>query len=214
MLHSLIKTWFHWVEAWGYPGVFLLMALESSIVPVPSEIVMPPAAFFAAQGKMNFWLVVVTGTAGSWFGSALSYWVAHLVGNPVLRKYGRFVMLGEEKLEQGENWLRAYGAGGIFLARFLPVVRHLVSIPAGVLKMDFAKFSIATILGAGAWCLVLSWFGQQVLGARPDLLDSPEAMISAVKAKLLYFVVGVCIFAALYVVMTMVRSRVKPVAKS
>jgi len=214
MLHSLIKTWFHWVEAWGYLGVFLLMALESSIVPVPSEIVMPPAAFFAAQGKMNFWLVVLTGTAGSWVGSGLSYWIAQLVGNPVLRKYGRFVLLGPDKLEQGENWLRAYGAGGIFLARFLPVVRHLVSIPAGVLRMAFGKFSLATILGAGAWCLVLSVFGQQVLGARPDLLDSPEAMIAAVKAKLLWFVIGAFAFAGLYAVMTIVRSRATPVAKS
>jgi len=124
------------------------------------------------------------------------------------------VMLGPEKLEQGESWLRAYGAGGIFLARFLPVVRHLVSIPAGLLKMEFGKFSLATILGAGAWCWVLSVFGQQVLGAEPRLLDSPEAMIAAVKAKLLWFIVGACAFAALYVVMTIVRSRAAAVEKS
>ncbi len=207
MLHSLIRTWFHWVEAWGYLGVFLLMALESSIVPVPSEIVMPPAAFYAAQGKMSFALVVLAGTAGSWFGSAASYWISRMVGVPVLNKYGKYVLLGPDKLAIGESWILSYGAGGIFLARFLPVVRHLVSIPAGILKMGFARFSLATTLGAGLWCLILAWFGAQVLGASPDLLDSPEAMIAAVKHKLAWFIIAVVGFAVLYGVMTVVRSR-------
>lgn len=207
MLHTLLKTWFHWVEAWGYLGVFLLMALESSIVPVPSEVVMPPAAFWAAQGRMNFWGVVLAGTAGSWFGSAVSYWVSQWVGLPFLRRFGRYVFIGPDKLELAERWVQRYGTGGIFLARMLPVVRHLISIPAGILRMPFGRFSAATTVGAGIWCAVLSWFGAAVLGDAPQLLDSPEQMVAVMKAKLGWFVAGVVAFGALYAVMMWIRGR-------
>jgi membrane protein DedA with SNARE-associated domain len=207
MLHALIKTWFHWVEAWGYLGVFLLMALESSIVPVPSEVVMPPAAFWAAQGRMSLAGVILAGTAGSWFGSAVSYWVSRAVGLPVLQRFGKYVFIGPDKLDVGERWVLRYGAGGIFAARMLPVVRHLISIPAGILRMPFGRFSAVTTAGAGLWCAVLSWFGQQVLGDHPELLDSPEQMVSVIKGKLLWFVAAVVAFAILYAVMVYVRDR-------
>jgi len=207
MLHSLIRTWFHWVDAWGYLGVFLLMALESSIVPIPSEIILPPAAYYAAQGRMNLGLVILVGTAGSWFGAALSYFISRAIGVPALQRFGKYIMLPPEKLATGEAWVERFGAGGIFGARLLPVVRHLVSIPAGILKMPFGRFSLATVLGAGVWCAVLSWFGKEVLGDQPNLLDSPETMIAAVKAKLLWFVIAAAVFTGLYVLMTIVRSR-------
>jgi membrane protein DedA with SNARE-associated domain len=209
-----VRTWFHWVDAWGYLGVFLLMALESSIVPVPSEIVMPPAAYYAAQGRMNLALVILAGTAGSWFGSAASYFISRAIGIPALEKFGRYVMVGPDKLALGERWVERFGAGGIFGARLLPVVRHLVSIPAGILKMPFGRFSAATVIGAGLWCSVLSWFGKEVLGDRPDLLDSPETMIAAIKAKLIWFVAAAVIFTGLYVVMTIVRGRAPKSAAS
>src|SRR3954468_4182764 len=100
MLHELIKVWFGWVEAWGYAGVFLLMALESSIVPVPSEIIMPPAAFWAAQGRMSFVGVILAGTFGSLFGSLVSYFVAQWAGRPLLRRYGKYVLMPEAKQTQ------------------------------------------------------------------------------------------------------------------
>jgi membrane protein DedA with SNARE-associated domain len=207
MLHELLKTWFHWVEAWGYTGVVLLMALESSIVPVPSEVVMPPAAFWAAQGRMNIWGVILAGTFGSWAGSAISYWVSRAVGLPFLEKFGKYILMPPEKLHMVEAWVQRYGATGIFLARLLPVVRHLISIPAGVLRMPFGTFSLFTVAGAGLWCAVLSWFGVKVLGDQPQLLQSPEAMVAAIKAKLGWFVAAVVAFALLYVVMLIVRSR-------
>jgi membrane protein DedA with SNARE-associated domain len=207
MLHELIKFWFHLVETWGYLGVFLLMALESSIVPVPSEVVMPPAAFWAAQGRMSLAGVILAGTAGSWFGSAVSYWVSQWVGLPVLSRYGRYLMLGPDKLALAERWTRQYGLGGIFLARLLPVVRHLVSIPAGILRMPFGPFSLVTTVGAGLWCAVLSWFGKEVLGDKPELLQSPEAMMAVVKARLVWFVAAVVVLAVLYGVVVLVRSR-------
>ncbi|MBX6326629.1 MAG: DedA family protein, partial [Chthoniobacterales bacterium] len=111
------------------------MAMESSIFPVPSEIVIPPAAFLAAQGKLNFAGVVLAGTLGSYLGSAITYWVARLVGRPLIVKYGRFALVTPEKLERAEHFLARYEAGGVFFARLLPVVRHLISIPAGIVRM-------------------------------------------------------------------------------
>ena len=207
MLHEWIKVWFGWVESWGYWGVFVLMAMESSIFPVPSEVVMPPAAFWAVQGKMSFWGVVLAGTAGSWFGSAITYGVARVAGLPLLNRYGKYFLMPPEKIALASGWVERFGAGGVLLARFLPVVRHLISIPAGILKMPFGVFSVVTTVGAGAWCAILAWFGAAVIGDRPELLQSPEQMISVVKAKLLWFVVAVLAFAVLYIGVTRVRFR-------
>jgi membrane protein DedA with SNARE-associated domain len=201
LLHSLITIWFGWVEAWGYAGVFILMAMESSIFPVPSEIVMPPAAFWAVQGqgKMSFAGVVLAGTAGSYFGSIVTYWASRWLGVPFIAKYGHYVGITPQKLRLAEGWVKSYGATGIFLARFLPVVRHLISIPAGICKMPVATFSLTTTVGAGLWCWVLAWFGAEVIGASPELLQSPEAMIAVIKAKLGWLVAGVGVLTVLYV---------------
>ena len=213
MLHELLRTWFHWVDAWGYLGVFLLMAMESSIIPVPSEVVMPPAAYWAAQGRMSMAGVILAGTAGSYFGSIVSYGVSRLVGLPVVQRFGKYVFIGPDKVALAEDWVVRYGTGGIFFARLLPVVRHLISIPAGILKMPFGRFSIATAVGAGLWCGVLVWFGEEVIGDQPHLLDSPEDMIKAVKAKLLWIIVGIVVFAGAYAVMMFLRSRARGAEK-
>jgi membrane protein DedA with SNARE-associated domain len=206
-MHELLRTWFHWVDAWGYLGVFLLMAMESSIIPVPSEIVMPPAAYWAAQGKMDMTMVIVAGTAGSYVGSAISYWVSKWIGLPAVEKFGKYVLIGPDKVKAAHDWVTRFGVGGIFFARLLPVVRHLISIPAGILSMPFGKFSAATILGAGLWCTVLAKFGEQVIGDQPHLLDSPEDLIHAVKAKLLSILVAIVVFTLAYLVMVYLRGR-------
>jgi membrane protein DedA with SNARE-associated domain len=205
--HALLKTWFHFVEVWGYLGVFLLMAMESSIIPIPSEIIMPPAAYWAAQGRMSFWLVVLAGTAGSWFGSIVSYVVARVVGEPVVRRYGKYFFISEAKVTAMEGWVAEYGVPGIFFARLLPVVRHLISIPAGILKMPVGAFSAATTTGAFLWCAVLSWFGMKVIGDAPQLLDSPAELARALKAKMHLVVVAVVLFAAAYAVMAWLKKR-------
>ncbi|MBI3534125.1 MAG: DedA family protein [Deltaproteobacteria bacterium] len=209
MLHELIKIWFHWVEAWGYWGVFILMAMESSVLPVPSEVVMPPAAFWAAQGKMNFWLVVLAGTAGSYFGSLLNYLAARYFGFPLIKRFGKYLFLPPDKLELASNWVKAYGSTGIFIARFLPVVRHLISIPAGVFKMPMLSFSVATTVGAGLWCFVLSWFGNRVIGDAPELLNSPEDMVRVMKAKLIWFVAAIVILGVLYWIVLSFKKKPK-----
>lgn len=175
-----------------------LMAMESSIIPVPSEMVIPPAAFWASQGRMNFWGVIMAGTLGSWLGAALSYWVSRWLGRPLLLRYGRCFMITEEKLLRSERWLERYEAGGIFFARLLPVIRHLISIPAGLVRMRFGAFSAMTIVGAGLWCACLAWFGQKVIGADPHLLDDPVHLAIFIKHKLFWLMGFIALLCILY----------------
>src|SRR5437016_92455 len=180
-MHHLLEVWFGWVQNWGYVGIILLMAMESSVFPVPSELVIPPAAFLAAEGKLNIYGVVAAGTFGSWLGAAASYWVALWLGRVVIARFGRYFFINETKLERAERWLQRYELGGIFFARLLPVIRHLISFPAGLIRMNFATFSVMTLAGSATWCSVLAWFGQQVL-TRP-MIESKDAtaLIKAVK---------------------------------
>src|ERR1043166_5169963 len=157
MFHSLLSLWFKLTLDWGYLGVFLLMALESTVFPIPSEVVIPPAAYWATQGRFHFWLVVLAATLGSWAGAALSYAVARTVGRPLILRYGRFVLISEKKWNLAEQWMTRYSTGGIFFARMLPVVRHLVSLPAGAARIPFRTFSIMTLAGSFVWCTVLAW---------------------------------------------------------
>jgi membrane protein DedA with SNARE-associated domain len=180
-MHYLVQVWFHWVEQWGYLGIILLMAMESSVIPVPSEIVIPPAAFLAAEGKLSTFGVIAAGTFGSWLGATVSYWTALWLGRVFIGRWGRYILLSEHKLERAERWVHRYEAGGIFFARLLPVIRHLISIPAGIIRMNFTTFSVMTLAGSALWCSVLTWFGQKVL-TRP-MIESKDAttLINAVK---------------------------------
>ena len=209
-MHHLVEIWFNWVRDYGYWGIIVLMAMESSIIPVPSEIVIPPAAFLAAQGHGSLVGVILAGTFGSYLGSAISYWVSLAVGRPLIVRYGRFFFLPEDKVVRAERWLTRYEAGGIFFARLLPVIRHLISIPAGILRMNFAVFSAMTILGAALWCGVLAYLGNLVYKQRPDLFNSqnPDAMVSYIKEHSFLLVVGIAVFAALYFLM--LRLTAKP----
>ncbi len=204
MLHALLHTWLGWVRDWGYPGVILLMAMESSIFPVPSEVVIPPAAILAAPGgAMTLTGVILAGTFGSWLGSAITYWIARAVGRPVVFRWGRFFFVPPEKLERAERFIHRYEAGGIFFARLLPVIRHLISIPAGIVRMSFGKFSLLTILGAALWCSVLAWLGEKVgaelRAAGKDPLDAAE-LVAAVKQQSHWIVGAVLVVCALYFV--------------
>ncbi len=209
MFHSLFKTWFHLTAAWGYPGVFLLMAIESTVFPLPSELVVPPAAYWTSHGQFSFWGVVVTAALGSWFGAAISYWVARSVGRPLILKYGKYVFVPESKWLLAERWINRYSASGIFFARLLPVVRHVVSLPAGAARISFALFSAMTLLGSFVWCTVLAWFGVHVLADQPGLLDDPDALMAVLKAKLLWFVIGAMVLLALYVLVELMSRRLK-----
>src|SRR5437588_9270410 len=200
-MHHLLQIWFDWVLHGGYLGIIVLMALESSIFPVPSEIVIPPAAFLAGQGKLNLWGVIATGTFGSWLGASITYWVSLWLGRILIVKWGRLFAVSESKLTRAEHWLHRYEAGGIFFARLLPVIRHLISIPAGIVRMSFLKFSLLTLIGAGAWCSVLAWLGGRV-GAKltSAQLQDADAIIKATKTQSFPIVGAVLVVCILYFV--------------
>ncbi len=209
MLHELFASWMHLTLEWGYPGVFLMMAIESTVFPLPSEVIVPPAAYWAKLGHLSFWGVVLASTLGSWFGSAVSYLVARRLGRPLIIQYGRYFFLPEKKWELAERWINHFGAVGIFFARLLPVVRHLVSLPAGAARMNFTTFSVSTLLGSFLWSWVLAWFGAEVLGSQPGLLEDPAALTHVLKDKLIWFVAAAVVLFGLYVAVDVIGQRLK-----
>ncbi len=214
MLHELFASWMRLTLEWGYPGVFVMMAIESTVFPLPSEVIVPPAAYWAQQGHLSFWGVVIAATLGSWAGSALSYAVARAAGRPLILKYGKYVFVPEKKWLLAEEWINRYSVVGIFFARLLPVVRHLVSLPAGAARMSFRAFSISTLLGSFLWSWVLAWFGATVLGDQPDLLKDPDALVHVLKEKLLWFVGAAALLLALYIAVDMIGRRLKAEKKA
>ncbi len=150
------------IASTGYLGVFILMVLESMVAPVPSELVMPFAGFLVADGKLNLWLVILVSSLASITGSLISYFVAYFGEKELIHKFGRFVLLDKEELEWTERWFQKHGSITIFISRFIPVVRHLISIPAGLARMDLKRFILFTAVGATAWNTFLLWVGMQL----------------------------------------------------
>jgi membrane protein DedA with SNARE-associated domain len=168
-MHEVISWLVQTIGALGYPGIFLLMAMESSVIPIPSELVMPPAGYLSQQGQMNMMMAILCGTAGSLVGAYVNYFVAHYFGRPLILKYGKYVWITEEKFSKVERFFKDHGEISTFIARLLPVVRHLISLPAGLAGMNRLKFLLYTILGAGIWVTVLSCIGY-FIGANQDLI--------------------------------------------
>jgi membrane protein DedA with SNARE-associated domain len=161
-MHTLVQWLLDTIGTMGYPGIFLLMAMESSIIPVPSELVMPPAGYLAYQGKMNMGIAILCGTIGSLAGAYANYYAAHYLGRPLILKYGKYVLIPPDKFERVEKFFLKHGEISTFIGRLLPVVRHLISIPAGLAGMNHVKFSLYTLLGAGIWCTILAWIGYAI----------------------------------------------------
>jgi membrane protein DedA with SNARE-associated domain len=157
----------------GYPGIVALMAMESSILPVPSELVMPPAGYWAAKGQMNFMLALACGVLGSIIGALANYYGARLIGLPLIRRYGKYVLLSEKNLQRSERFFTQHGEISTLIGRLFPVIRHLISIPAGLHGMPLAKFILYTGLGALVWCAILTWIGF-FLGQHEATLRSEE----------------------------------------
>jgi membrane protein DedA with SNARE-associated domain len=197
-MHHLLEIWFSWVLSGGYIGIIVLMAMGSTPLPVPAEVVLPPAAFLAAQGKLNMAGVILAGTFGAYLGAAFMYWISRWIGRPLILRFGRFILLTPIKLEHAERWLNRYEAGGVFFARVLPVVRHLISIPAGIVRMSFPVFSLVTILGSAISCSILAYLGHRAYLVEPELLTNPEALVHFIRGQSGGILLVVTIFAALY----------------
>lgn len=168
-MHAAVQWLVETIGAMGYPGIFLLMAMESSVFPIPSELVMPPAGYLAQQGQMNMLAAIACGTVGSLIGAYANYYAAHYLGRPLLLKYGKYVFITEEKFAKVERFFRKHGEISTFIGRLLPVVRHLISLPAGLAGMNHVKFSFYTLLGAGIWVTVLTFIGY-FIGSNQELI--------------------------------------------
>jgi membrane protein DedA with SNARE-associated domain len=170
LLHQFSDWYLSVIGQGGYWLIAGLMALESTFVPIPSEVIIPPAAYLAhTQGQMSVLGIILAGTAGSWVGAASMYWASRLLGRPLLLRFGRYVLLSPAKIEMAERWAARYESAGVFFSRLLPVIRHLIGIPVGILRMDFRWYALATLAGSLLWCSVLAWLGKTI-GQHPELL--------------------------------------------
>jgi len=195
----------------GYPGIVMLMAIESSILPLPSELVMPPAGYLAAKGELSFPLVIVCGIGGSILGALANYGLAHWLGRAFVRKLGRYVLVSERSLDRSERFFAEHGEISTFLARMLPVVRHLISLPAGLARMPLPQFVTFTGLGAAVWCSILTSIGW-VIGKKEDVL------LNALDAQSRHYVERVMLFLipamALLTVVYVARHRHRAAART
>jgi membrane protein DedA with SNARE-associated domain len=150
-MHAFAEYLQHIVARVGYPGVFLLVTLESTLVPVPSELVFPFAGYLASQGVFSLWVLLVINSLGAMLGSGIGYWIGAAGGKPLLLKYGKYLLIRKHDIEKTENWFKRHGKATIFFARLVPVIRHIISLPAGVARMPLRAFFLQTFLGATLW---------------------------------------------------------------
>ncbi|MEQ1591810.1 MAG: DedA family protein [Thiobacillaceae bacterium] len=176
MLHEFINWILQTVLAWGYTGIFILMALESTVLPVPSEVVLIPAGYLAQQGQMNVWLIVLSATFGSLVGASFNYAFAMWVGRPFLERWGRYFFVRPELLHKTDHFFDKYGAISTFTGRLIPGIRHLISLPAGLTRMHPGHFAFYTCLGAGLWAIALTLFGY-FLGGNEALIKEYQHFI-------------------------------------
>ena len=153
----------------GYPGIVLLMGIESACIPLPSEIIMPFSGYLVYTGRFKLAWVALAGAVGCNVGSLVAYYVGALGGRPLAEKYGRYVLVTRHDLELADRWFARYGDWAVFFARLLPVVRTFIALPAGVARMNFLRFNVYTFLGSLPWCLALAYAGLK-LGERWTIL--------------------------------------------
>jgi membrane protein DedA with SNARE-associated domain len=170
MLHDIVNFIVDTVGDLGYIGIFVMMFLESSFFPFPSEVVMVPAGYLAAKGEMNIFIAIFAGIAGSLAGAVFNYFLALKYGRTFLAKYGKYVLVKEETLQKMENFFAKHGHISTFSGRLIPAVRQYISLPAGLAKMNLWKFSLYTSLGAGIWVIILTLLGY-FIGHNQELIS-------------------------------------------
>ncbi len=169
ILEALARFIISVISQAGYPGIVLLMGIESACVPLPSEVIMPFSGYLVFAGRFKLGWVALAGALGCNLGSFVAYYVGALGGRPLAEKYGRYVLVTRHDLELADRWFARYGDWAVFFARLLPVVRTFISLPAGIARMNFLRFNIYTFLGSLPWCWMLAYAGLK-LGERWTIL--------------------------------------------
>ena len=175
------------IAALGYPGVALLMGIESACIPLPSEIIMPFSGYLVYTGRFNLWGVSVAGAVGCVIGSIVAYWAGMYGGRPFIERYGRFILISKHDLDLADRWFARRGELIVFASRLLPVIRTFIAFPAGVARMNLARFIIYTFLGSLPWCLGLAYVGQK-LGEEWDKNDTLKTLFHRFD-----FVIGIAV---------------------
>lgn len=193
----------------NYPTILLLMLLESTVIPVPSELVVAPAAYHAASGELNVFLVVLFATIGADLGASINYFVALYVGRPVIYKFanskwGKLCLLNQEKVEKSERYFDNHGIVATLTGRLIPGIRHLISIPAGLARMNYWKFLLYTTIGAGLWHAILAAMGWYLSTFVPE--NELESTIEKYNHYIVAAIVGIVVLAVIYFV---VKSVIK-----
>lgn len=200
MLHQFIDSVLALFSGMGYLGIFIMMTIESSFIPFPSEVAMIPAGALIERGEMTFFLALLAGTSWAWLGATINYILGFYLWGPVIKilihKYGKYILLNESHYLQAEKFFQKRWAITTFVGRFIPAVRQLISIPAGVFRMNFVVFSIWTILGAGIWNIILLAIGYYAS-------DKQEILLTYFKE----IVFGLLFLGGMYLIYTWWRKR-------
>ena len=192
---QLIELLLSSVSSWGYWGIFIMMAIESTVIPLPSEVVMIPAGYLVQQEKMDVLLVIASGTLGSVVGALLNYYLAKILGRTLIQKYGKYFFMPPERLFRVERFFETHGSFSTFSGRLIPVVRHLISIVAGFALMKKRTFILYTGVGAGIWVTVLTALGY-FIGQNEQLIK--ESLQFIVFSILALLVIGTLVYVKIY----------------
>lgn len=206
MISAIIEWFVHLISSWGYFGIFVGMLIESSFIPFPSEIILPPAGVLIARGQMSFFPVFLVAIAGSLAGAFINYFLALHLGraavNKLVFKYGKIFFLNEKTIVKSENYFKNHGEITTFAGRLIPAVRQLISLPAGFARMNLVKFTLFTALGAGIWSAVLIYLGV-LYGSNQTTI---EPLLNAIT---LWVLIGLAAIVIIYIIIQKRRKNTK-----
>jgi membrane protein DedA with SNARE-associated domain len=196
----------HLITAIGYPGVALLMAIESACIPLPSEIIMPFAGFVVSLGRMNLYLAATAGAIGCNIGSVIAYWIGAHGGRPLVERFGRYVLMSHKDLDRVDHYFQKYGEITVLVGRLLPVVRTFVALPAGIARMPQLRFHIYTFIGSWPWCFALAYVGMKAGASWND----PHSPLKQILHKADAAIIAVILVAIVWFVWTHLKNRNAP----